>query len=312
VRKLRSVQVLRGLAVTGAIASHAAGWRHGAAGVDLFFVISGVIIGKVMQGRSAGEFMQARLWRIYPIYWFNLLPLLAVALAYGIVTPARLASSLTLWPIWGSYAHPYLVPGWTLCFEMLFYWLIAAGLYFKRSWGVAPVLLAAILLNALTAWPLFQFVGNPLVLEFCAGLLILQIPKNRSAGVVAIILALAIFAFSPALKVESEHLMDLQLNLVRVAMWGVPASLAVYAALCFDGWFGKWADAPVFIGDASYSIYLSHYLVNLVLLIWWPARIAAMIVVGSAMYLAIERPIVGWRRKSKSGEQLTVSPALVS
>ena len=298
-QRLRSIQVLRALAVTGAIASHATYAPRGAAGVDLFFVISGVIIGKVMQGRSAAEFMRARLLRIYPIYWFNLIPLLAVAFVYGIVTPARLASSLTLWPIWGSYAPPFLVPAWTLCFEMLFYSLIALGLWCRRTWIVVPALLIAILLNVFTRSAVLQFVGNPIVLEFCAGLAVLAAPKIRTVGALALVLAVVLFTLSSPIVVTSNLLMDPSINFLRVAVWGVSAALVVYAALCFEGWFGKWASVPVFIGNASYSIYLSHYLVNLTLFIWWPAKVAAMLAVGSIIYVAVELPISSWRRRRR-------------
>ena len=39
---------------------------YGAAGVDLFFVISGFIMANVAKGRTSAEFLRDRLWRIYP------------------------------------------------------------------------------------------------------------------------------------------------------------------------------------------------------------------------------------------------------
>ena len=67
--KLRSVQVVRAVAACGVLLCHTAGWSLGAAGVDLFFVISGFIIGTVMPGRDARSFFADRLRRIYPIYF---------------------------------------------------------------------------------------------------------------------------------------------------------------------------------------------------------------------------------------------------
>jgi exopolysaccharide production protein ExoZ len=306
--KLRSIQVLRAVAVTGAITSHATFFPHGAAGVDLFFVISGVIIGTVMQGRNAGDFIRARLWRIYPIYWLNLYPLLAIALMGGIATPARVASSITLWPIWGAFAHPYLVPGWTLCFEMLFYALVTLGLLVGRGWLALPLLLAAMLLNLATDNAVLQFVGNPLVLEFCAGLILLNLPKNRWCGLGAAIFAVVAFALSPPLHITSAHLMEFGTNLVRVGVWGLPAAAAVYAALCFERAFGKWASGVVFIGDASYSIYLSHYLVNLTFAIWWPAQVLAMLFVGGLMFRFVERPMLSLRHRHFNGGRRSGTP----
>ncbi|HET6942709.1 MAG TPA: acyltransferase [Sphingomicrobium sp.] len=291
--KLRSIQCLRAVAVTAVLLSHTLAWRHGAAGVDLFFVISGVIIGIVMKGRSASQFMLARLRRIYPIYWLNLFPIIAAAAISGIaLDQATLASSATLWPIWGDFAQPYLPPAWTLCFEMLFYVVVAIGLATSRTTWVAPALLVLVVLNALVRHPVLQFVGNPLVLEFCAGFAILRLPRNSSAGVAALALGVGLFVLSPSIYVQPDQLMDISVNLLRVAVWGLPAALLVYAALTFERLFTKWADIPVFVGNASYSIYLSHYFVILTLNIWWPAQTAAMLLVGCAMYLWIEQPML--------------------
>lgn len=307
--KLRSIQCLRALAVGIVLVSHGTFWPHGQAGVDLFFVISGVIIGKVMQGRSAKEFMLARLWRIYPIYWFNALPLLLAAAVAGIVTPARLATTLTLWPIWpGGYAPPYLNPAWTLSFEMLFYSLVALGLATNRTKFVVPTLVAAVAINALTGNPVLQFVGNPLVLEFCAGLIVGRLPRNAAAGGSSLALAAILFVLSPIVHTSSAHVMDLPLNAYRVAVWGVPAALAVYGALCLNRSFGAWATVPVFLGDASYSIYLSHYFLNLALpMVWWPLRVVIFLAAGSAMYWFVERQFTIWRRRMVDGTTRSTS-----
>jgi peptidoglycan/LPS O-acetylase OafA/YrhL len=49
-------------------------WHTGAAGVDLFFIISGFVMvqstqGKFQQNGSSKEFMLRRLIRIVPLYW---------------------------------------------------------------------------------------------------------------------------------------------------------------------------------------------------------------------------------------------------
>src|SRR3569623_1364627 len=82
VQKLRSIQVLRAVAACAVVVLHAVHdidapidrTGFGAAGVDLFFVISGFIIANVAQGRGDGEILRDRLWRIYPLWWVALLP----------------------------------------------------------------------------------------------------------------------------------------------------------------------------------------------------------------------------------------------
>src|SRR3954447_5293409 len=125
-QKLRSIQVLRAVAACAVVVLHAYPDAHapvgnagyGAAGADLFFVISGFIMANVSQGRTGREFLGDRLWRIYPLWWVAVLPWLFM-LPRG---PTFIASSITLWPIYGAYYYvPVLKVAWTLSFELLFY-----------------------------------------------------------------------------------------------------------------------------------------------------------------------------------------------
>jgi len=110
VQKLRSIQVLRALAACAVVVLHAVPDAHapvdnagyGAAGVDLFFVISGFIMANVAKERSASEFLRDRLWRIYPLWWIAVLPWLFMVPRGG----TFVASSLTLWPIYTGLLCP--------------------------------------------------------------------------------------------------------------------------------------------------------------------------------------------------------------
>ncbi len=86
-RRIISIQVCRGLAALLVVLAHLHGietkycatdhlylFEHGALGVDLFFVISGVVIASVATGKfgspgNAGVFLYHRLARIFPIFW---------------------------------------------------------------------------------------------------------------------------------------------------------------------------------------------------------------------------------------------------
>src|SRR3954471_15137123 len=99
-QKLRSIQALRAIAACAVVVLHAYPDVHaplgnagyGAAGVDLFFVISGFIIANVAQGRTSDEFLRDRLWRIYPLWWVAAVPWLFMV-PRG---PISVASTLTL------------------------------------------------------------------------------------------------------------------------------------------------------------------------------------------------------------------------
>src|SRR3954466_10752345 len=84
--EVRSIQYLRGLAAFGVLAFHAAdragyAFGTGAAGVDVFFVISGFImwVTTCRKGPSPAAFMWKRIQRIVPLYWAVTLVTAAVA-----------------------------------------------------------------------------------------------------------------------------------------------------------------------------------------------------------------------------------------
>ena len=176
--KLKSIQVLRGLAALLVVAYHVrafektlisengsseAAWisgllTNGYAGVDLFFVISGFIMVYITYDlnrdlRSAADFIFARATRIFPVWWFFALVALITltlsntvlpggkgiaAVAHGQPFIPYLLKSLALIP---QSAFPILNVGWTLIHEMYFYIVFALILFAPRSWWPALLLI---------------------------------------------------------------------------------------------------------------------------------------------------------------------------
>jgi|KBSSwiStaDraftv2_1062776.scaffolds.fasta_scaffold550461_1 exopolysaccharide production protein ExoZ len=300
-QKLRSIQVLRGLAAFAVVVLHAYPEAHapvgnagyGAAGVDLFFVISGFIMASVSKGRTAGQFLSDRLWRIYPLWWVAVLPWLFMV-PRG---PTSALSSLTLWPIYaGGYFVPVLKVGWTLSFELMFY--LAMTLSLATRPAVSLALYALCLAGALTTSnTLLHFIGSPMALEFLMGVLIARLPRRPGLGAL-IPVGLALLACtSPGIgDVESSFLP--QWALWRAILWGLPAAAIVWGALSLDRWFRhRLFNVPVAIGDASYSIYLFHPLVAYGLGLVRPARIALAAGIGWAMHILVERRILAGRSR---------------
>ncbi|WP_443027629.1 acyltransferase family protein [Sphingomonas sp. URHD0057] len=291
--------MLRGVAAMAVVAHHAfaGGTKLGAAGVDLFFVISGFIMATCAGGRSPGQFLADRAWRIYPLWLIAVLPWLLMEP----VSLLGLVRSLTLWPVYGrQYVEPALGVGWTLSFELLFYAGFAVAIASRAS---IPLLIfgLCLILGLTTNNLLFWFIGSPLAFEFLLGVAIAQMPSRASFGAVAAALGLILLAVAPDTYYDQSFGGG---AILRVICWGVPASLLVYGLRSLEPRLsGRAFDLPVLIGNASYSIYLFHQLIfkqfhgigGLVL------SAAA----GIAIYFLVERPIIRarpkWTRGWKSG-----------
>lgn len=289
---LLSVQYLRALAALAVVAHHA-GERVGlplgvaAAGVDLFFVVSGVIMWTVAGGGASGgpgAFLWRRAARVVPLYWTATLGLALAALAAPSLLPnlrpdaGHVLLSLLFLPHPGpdGDGFPLLVPGWTLNFEMFFYLVFAAALALPRAVRLRALTLALVALVALgtvlpapadggsaLATPLGTWT-HPLLLQFLAGCLLGRaweagrlrrgvVPRALAWGLVAA--GLAAYGAMGALRVYDDAW--------RWALWGLPAVLVAAGALALDspreagGGVAEWR-VPRALGDASYSIYLLH------------------------------------------------------
>ncbi len=244
------------------------------AGVDLFFVISGFVMVVASQnffGKSSAiwPFLRRRMARVVPIYW-AVLALYTGLLFTAIVPLNRPAPDAA--EIFSSFAFiPYLRPdgfvqpvyglGWTLNYEMLFYALFALTLPLKRTVAV-PALVGLLMGTAVlgqfvpASQTVLHFWTRPIILEFGLGAMIGQMtlgglrPSRLSGAVMA--------AAAILLLVLGKTAPDL-IPRERVLLYGLPAALLVLAGLAFDDICAHPALRPlVFLGDASYALYLLH------------------------------------------------------
>lgn len=283
-QKLRSIQVLRGIAAMAVVVYHATGYRFGvgAAGVDLFFVISGFIMAHVSQGRSSGDFMLDRLWRIVPLYFAALVARLALFPAEW--SQCRTLASLTLWPSWPNWCFPYVFQGWTLSYELFFYAMLA--LCISRQWLMFAILPAIVLWRLTIPADPFVWLGNPMILEFLMGMALARAPRRH--GWITLTAGLVGLAIAPT---EPTSMM-------RVIYWGIPAALIFHGTLCFERALkSELAELPVQLGNASYSIYLFQF-IFLIPLIGQPAVLAICTagVGGYAVHRLVEKPLLRSRR----------------
>ncbi|WP_237481709.1 acyltransferase family protein [Lichenibacterium dinghuense] len=301
-------------------------------GVHLFFVISGFIMLLTARGFGSGRgalvFMARRVVRVVPLYWLLTSATLLVAAA----SPHLLngASGGAAW-VAGSYLfipvargdgtlNPVLGQGWTLDYEMFFYVLFALAMVLPRRAALPALALALVALVALGRLVAPPFAAaavwtDGLLLEFLLGLGVglaaergVHLRPRAAAAVVGAGVGAAVAlgpwtgrfdALGPALRE------------------GVPAALIVAGCVLGPRWRGASAVAALaLIGDASYSLYLSHPFAVRLLGVAWTAAIpagappvlflasacAAAVLGALALHRFVERPMTeALQRRSLAG-----------
>lgn len=331
---LHSVQALRALAAYAVALFHLGMLGIGVAGVDVFFVISGFVMAKVAIDEPAARFLRKRIVRIVPLYWAVTLGFCALGLTTHLfrhfaVTPADLVRSLLFIPYVNAQGRvwPIVIPGWTLDFEMAFYGLFAIGALWRGRIGagarvaaIVAVLFVLVVAGQIAGHaldprsaPVLSTYTSPLLAEFAAGLVLARIGfdrrmrLHRATGPVALLLAMACWAALLLHQTTVLAAIGEQVGL-RVLVYGVPAVLTVYAAIAIEACHG-WPriGALRWLGDISYSLYLTHGFVFLVtgrLTAHWTGAtmLAPMVAIGMATAVAgaihhgFERPLMRWAR----------------
>lgn len=138
---------------------------YGFMGVQLFFLISGFVILMSVEGRSVGEFVAARISRLFPAYWAAVI-LTAILIEFiagdqlgKSVTLVQVLTNLTMLQQWTGVPH---VDGvyWTLAVELLFYVLI--GIFMSTKLTVEKITWLAFL------WPLAALIADRSNMQFLA------------------------------------------------------------------------------------------------------------------------------------------------
>lgn len=319
-----TIQYLRGLAALAVLFQHASGMSTGnlvvtpAAAVDVFFTISGFVMVWMMLHRPlpAGAFAWNRIARVVPIYWAVTLVVVALALT-GLmprmeITVEALAKSLLFLPydVTPPQPMPLVAPGWTLNYEAFFYLLCTLALLLPRRArlpGLFTLLVGLPLVGALLrpGEALLRVWTDALLLEIAAGgALALLYARGRvpgpAAGALLIALALALLAAQEVFGLPGwPH--------ARFLLWGVPAALIVLGALALEPAREGWYLRPLrVLGDASYSLYLTHILVIAVVIrlvgtgslaLVLALSFALAVATGVACFHLIERPVQRWLQR---------------
>lgn len=265
--------------------------HNGYLAVGTFFVLSGFVLARAYlttawNRTSLIRYGVARIARVYPIYVLSLFLVLPFVFE-DLVSPGRVAANgsgkaflvanygLVLQGWTGKLAVNWNTPAWSLSCELFFYLCFPAAVFLLARTGGAGMLLAgAFALGAPLwyRWASIPAVWKPVVhlADFLAGIAAAQVyawlKQRRFTGrgywlyVPAVIAAL----FVIVLPGSAGHSFDLN-SMLR------PANAALLVGLALGGGLpirALSARAAVFLGQASYSMYILH-----IPLLWWYKRL---------------------------------------
>ncbi|MEH3122981.1 MAG: acyltransferase [Sphingomonas phyllosphaerae] len=332
-RYLGNVQILRGVAAVMVLVAHAldqftnhpiAGmtplrnlpgivWGNG---VDIFFIVSGFIMLYLANGHFAeagypAEFMKRRIIRVVPPYWVitSLMVMAALfasgAVNHGIPSWGYVVASYLFFPMARAdgVIHPIMSLGWTLNYEFFFYALFTAALFFpqrKALIGLSAVFIALVLVHPFMPHGALSFWTNPIILNFLVGLGLAQlfirnVEIPTPVAILFVVLCVVFFVTDPFAPLFGARSVI------------VPATLLAAAGIL--GKSVNWPRVALAIGDASYSIYLTHpFTLNILTMVWRKAGLPlssvlyflclmlGSLAVGYVAFLWMEKPLINGLR----------------
>ena len=244
----------------------------GGIGVELFFILSGYVI--CMRAPSYGsgaKFMLSRVARLFPMYWiFTSLTLVAFAInpewrLHGLEhTFPRILQSYLILP---QADEPILGLGWTLEHEMIFYAFVALLMgifgaltlrtkmhffFFIAGLGLGGFAFATRSSDSVWASHVFTFY----MFAFAFGWLMRcldEAGRSKTAWTIGLLIVIGLTALW--LANERDTHIIYRTALVAIVFTAFSLWRSIFAK---NNLFNRWASK---IGDASYSLYLSHWFV---------------------------------------------------
>lgn len=321
--RFNSIQYLRAVAALMVVYHHAAGragvptWC-GAAGVDLFFVISGFIMWVVSTTRETDPwtFFGNRVVRVVPLYWFYTTVFLLLAVA----VPAAFPRFVVEWPhVFASYlfdpwyspqgeVQPVLAQGWTLNLEMFFYFIFAFAILLAPQarlaavWGIFVLLVVFGRLYQGNSAAMVAY-SDPIILEFAVGMSFGWIYSSKltlsfPASCAIVAAGILMLAWSSLVGGTSP----------RIIVWGIPAAMIVFGAIYAERAYPNSSKMGLLLGDSSYSTYLVHTFVvsalakilspNAAPSVFIAVAMVLSAVAGYASFRLIEKPLLARAKQS--------------
>ncbi len=330
-RRLDSLQAARGIAALLVVLCHTSAfigeepglwqrtsiylWFRGTAlGVQLFFVLSGIVIFSAHRQDfdhpdKAPLFYWKRFRRIYPIYWiFWLLTVVKHHAAMGPDAayqrdPMVLLSNFLLVHLFSHQTN--MVQAWTLFDEVQFYLVFSVSLLNRRIGRIVLVAwLSASLFFFVSSDPYWSTILSPNHILFGVGILVArEVEKNRAIPAKASLwCGLAIFCLSIVVAGPFHR------GIVIRLAGGFGAAGILLGAIVLErrGTIAvpRWL---VSLGNASYSIYIVHFMaisaaarfacarwghLQIPIVVWMVLLFLFGTGAGVAVHFAVERPLL--------------------
>gem|GEM_PF-200577 len=306
--KIMSIHYLRGLAALAVVFFHLREnlnnvyaqknlgdllFLSGAGGVDIFFIVSGFIIAlstKNKMPKNATNFFLKRFFRIYPPYIIMLLAYCYFVMPSDWITFIKSALLIQLnyaseAPFFG---YSILLPSWTLTYEIYFYMIFMVAMSISHKYRT----LLCILLLMVPMYCLqyhyngnFDFYGkaaanindpslpagflrlasSPMLIEFVYGMMIYECRSLLKKIPFVNVVAFLCVSFYISCFLSGWRFFYGPVN------FGLWAIILVIGVMSYEAQKGlKENKALSFLGDISYSLYISHAGLITVIGTYWP------------------------------------------
>lgn len=245
-------------------------FSFGYAGVDIFFVLSGFLMfflhsSDIGNSKVLKTFILKRFIRIYPIYWVVLLIIIFLNTFISNLGTEdskdfiNVLKSFILIP--QSQDDLLLSVSWTLSYEIFFYLCFCLLFIFNKNLriilGAVWIIVFIVLLFINVESYIVNFLFDPINFEFLLGVLIARIVLSKSQIKYSLYYVSGLIFWGFAILIEIYQLIEIN----RVIQFGIPSTLIIMGVVSkeISGTIKK-SKVLTYLGDASYSIYLTHYL----------------------------------------------------
>ncbi len=241
-----------------------------------FFVLSGFIIynahkNDLSQPNKIYDYIKKRFVRIFPTYWmvFVIVYILALFSSSSNVLPkdiATIVKSLLLFPqnidIVGGTGAPVIAVAWSLQYEIIFYIFFALLILNKFTFFIFLLLFLFLQIayyGIISSFPISFFLSHYIILFFM-GIMVSKISEYSLKSI--FIKYIGSIGFGLYFIIAFDTMLEYNLlKEYRIICYGVASSLIILFIVRteIEGYNFKKFKKLNLLGNASYSLYLLHY-----------------------------------------------------